>query len=161
MKSEVTNFARSYNDSTLINRALSESKADIEYQQAARAFDEGRFDDFINNFFLAIHSRYDIEKPEAKRLIRLKLNQIKPQSAERGTRPPGGTVAERLPAMSAAAPTRSATMSKPSMEAEPMRGRTSTPAAGRQGTGKGARKRRGHHLSWAVVLNARLPSPTI
>ena len=29
------------------------------------------------------------------------------------------------------------TMSKPSMEAEPMRGRTSTPAAGRQGTGKG------------------------
>ena len=76
VKSEVTNFARSYNDSTLINRALSESKADIEYQQAARAFDEGRFDDFINNFFLAIHSRYDIEKPEAKRLIRLKLNQI-------------------------------------------------------------------------------------
>lgn len=31
---------------------------------------------------------------------------------------------------------------KPSMEAEPMRGRTSTPAAGRQGTGKGGVKRR-------------------
>lgn len=46
-------------------------------------------------------------------------------------------VAEHLPAMSADTPTRSATMSKPSMEAEPMRGRTSTPAAGRQGTGKG------------------------
>ena len=69
-------------------------------------------------------------------------NHRKPQSAERGTRPAGGTVAERLPAMSAAAPTRSATMSKPSMEAEPMRGRTSTPAAGRQGTGKGGVKRR-------------------
>ena len=30
----------------------------------------------IDNFFLAIHSRYDIEKPAAKRLIRKKLNII-------------------------------------------------------------------------------------
>lgn len=76
VKSEVTNFAKSYNDSSLINRALSESKADIEYSQAVAAFNEGRFDDFLKNFFLAIHSRYDIEKPQAKRLIRRKLNII-------------------------------------------------------------------------------------
>lgn len=30
----------------------------------------------LDNFFLAIHSRYDIEKPVAKRYIRRKLNII-------------------------------------------------------------------------------------
>ena len=30
----------------------------------------------MRNFFLAIHSRYDIEKPAAKRLLRRKLNVI-------------------------------------------------------------------------------------
>ena len=82
VKSEVTNFAKSYNDSSLINRALSESKADIEYSQAVAAFNEGHFDDFLKNFFLAIHSRYDIEKPQAKRLIRRKLNIINTLKAE-------------------------------------------------------------------------------
>ena len=37
---------------------------------------------FLNNFFLAIHSRYDIEKPHVKRLIRRKLNVINRQRAE-------------------------------------------------------------------------------
>ena len=41
-----------------------------------RAFDEGDYDSFLNNFFLAIHSRYDIEKPVAKRYIRRKLETI-------------------------------------------------------------------------------------
>ena len=30
----------------------------------------------LDNFFLAIHSRYDIEKPAAKRLLRRKLSTI-------------------------------------------------------------------------------------
>ena len=76
VKSEVSNFARNYNNGSLINRALSESKADIEYNNAVQAFDKGDFDGFLSNFFLAIHSRYDIEKPSAKRLIRRKLNVI-------------------------------------------------------------------------------------
>ena len=39
-------------------------------------------DRFLNYFFRAIHSRYDIEKPAAKRLIRRKLNLINQLKAE-------------------------------------------------------------------------------
>lgn len=39
-------------------------------------------DTFLENFFLAIHSRYDIEKPQVKRLIRRKLNIINQQREE-------------------------------------------------------------------------------
>ena len=39
-------------------------------------------DAFLKNFFLAIHSRYDIEKPQVKRLIRRKLNVINRQREE-------------------------------------------------------------------------------
>lgn len=65
-----------------MQKAISESKADKEYREAVEAFDRCDFDTFINNFFLAIHSRYDIEKPNAKRLIRRKLNKIVTQQAE-------------------------------------------------------------------------------
>ena len=53
-----------------------ESKADKEYHDAVTAFDRQDFDEFLRNFFLAIHSRYDIEKPAAQRLIRRKLGVI-------------------------------------------------------------------------------------
>lgn len=76
IRQEVQNFARNYNNSNIINNAMQESKADVEYRDAATAFDEGNFDGFITNFFKAIHSRYDIEKPAAKRLIKRKLNII-------------------------------------------------------------------------------------
>ena len=55
---------------------MSESKADREYHDAVTAFDNRDFDSFLDNFFKAIHSRYDIEKPAAKRLIRKKLGII-------------------------------------------------------------------------------------
>lgn len=76
VRREVNNFAQSYNNNNIINRALQESKADIEYRNAVTAFDKGDFDEFIDNFFKAIHSRYDIEKPISKRFIRRKLNII-------------------------------------------------------------------------------------
>ena len=60
----------------MIATALKQSKADKEYYDAVQAFDEGDYDSFLNNFFLAIHSRYDIEKPVVKRYIRRKLNTI-------------------------------------------------------------------------------------
>jgi tetratricopeptide (TPR) repeat protein len=41
-----------------------------------KAFDEGDFDAFLAHFFKAIHSRYDIEKPVVRRLIRRKLGII-------------------------------------------------------------------------------------
>ena len=76
VRNEITNFARKYNDSQIINKAMSESKADKEYYDAVMAFDKGDMDSFIDNFFKAIHSRYDIEKPAVKRFIRRKLNTI-------------------------------------------------------------------------------------
>lgn len=76
VKSEVVSFARGYNDNVVINKALSESKADKEYHDAVVDFDKGDFDGFLTNFFKAIHSRYDIEKPLVKRFIRKKLSVI-------------------------------------------------------------------------------------
>ena len=82
VNSHVTDFARQYNNQPLIDKALKQSQADHEYNEAAKAYDEGDMDRFLNYFFRAIHSRYDIEKPAAKRLIRRKLNQINQLKAE-------------------------------------------------------------------------------
>ena len=76
VRNEVKQFARHYNDQTLINTALVQSKADRQYHDAAVAFDKGDIQGALDNFFLAIHSRYDIEKPVAKRFLRKKLNVV-------------------------------------------------------------------------------------
>ncbi len=76
VRTEVVQFARQYDNRGYIDRALSESKADREYHDAVTAFNNRDFDSFLDNFFKAIHSRYDIEKPAAKRLIRKKLGII-------------------------------------------------------------------------------------
>lgn len=83
VRQEIKQFASSYNNSNLIKDALNESKADSEYHDAVKAFDEGDIDTFLENFFKAIHHRYDIEKPAVKRLIRKKLNTINLLRAER------------------------------------------------------------------------------
>ena len=82
VRSEVIQFARRYNDQSLIDRAMQEGKADRQYHDAVEAFNRGDFTAFLDNFFLAIHSRYDIEKPLAKRFIRKKLEIINQQKAE-------------------------------------------------------------------------------
>ena len=76
VRSEVVRFAKNYNNDNIIHAALKQSKADKEYYDAVQAFDKGDFDEFLNKFFLAIHSRYDIEKPVVKRYIRRKLQII-------------------------------------------------------------------------------------
>ena len=73
---EVLAFSRHYNDSALIGKVLRQSKADKEYYDAAQAWEKGDYGRFIEQFFLAIHSRYDIEKPACKRLFRMKLNHF-------------------------------------------------------------------------------------
>ena len=82
VKQEVINFSKHYNDNHLIELALKESKADKEYHDAVEAFDNGDFDAFLKYFFLAIHSRYDIEQPVVKRFIRRKLHIINQLKAE-------------------------------------------------------------------------------
>lgn len=82
VRNEVKQFARQYNDHNIINNALQQSKADRQYHDASVAFDKGDMQGALNNFFLAIHSRYDIEKPIAKRFLRKKLNVVNELRAE-------------------------------------------------------------------------------
>ena len=76
VRSEVVRFARNYNNRNMIDSVLKESQADKEYHDAVMAFDAGDMEVFLDNFFKAIHHRYDIERPEVRRLIRMKLNHL-------------------------------------------------------------------------------------
>ena len=82
VRHEVLQFANRYNDQQLFNTAIKEGKADMEYAEAMLAFDRRDMQDCLNWFFKAIHSRYDIEKPAARRLLRRKLSQIPQLEAE-------------------------------------------------------------------------------
>jgi len=82
VRPEVVHFASHYNDHNIIDLALKESQADKEYHDAVKCFDSGDFDGFLEMFFKAIHSRYDIEKPLAKRFIRRKLGIINRQKEQ-------------------------------------------------------------------------------
>ncbi|MBQ8225182.1 MAG: AAA family ATPase [Bacteroides sp.] len=76
VRPEIVSFAERFNNRQAIDRALKQAQADVLYHSAVEAFDKGDFDAFLGDFFKAIHSRYDIEKPNVKRLIRRKLNVI-------------------------------------------------------------------------------------
>ena len=82
VRNEVKLFARHYNDQSTINTAFRQSLADRQYHDAVKAYDRGDMQQALDNFFLAIHSRYDIEKPLAKRFIRKKLNRVNELQAE-------------------------------------------------------------------------------
>lgn len=76
VRPEIIDFSRQFNNQQLIEKALKESDADFLYQQTARKFDEGNFEECIDLFFKSIRARYDIEKPLSKRFLRKKLNII-------------------------------------------------------------------------------------
>ena len=76
VRAEVVQFAKHYNDPQLIGQAMQEGQADRQYHDAIKAFDKGDYSAFLDHFFLAIHSRYDIEKPLYRRYIRYKLESI-------------------------------------------------------------------------------------
>ena len=82
IRAEVQDFARNYNDGNIISLALQQSKADKEYHDAMQAFNRGDMQGALDYFFMAIHSRYDIERPAAKRLLRRKLDIINQQQEE-------------------------------------------------------------------------------
>ncbi len=77
VRPEVIRFAKQYNDRATYAKAMQENLADIQYREAAKAFDRDDFNAFLDFFFKAIHNRYDIEKPVAKRYILKKLSIIK------------------------------------------------------------------------------------
>ena len=76
VRPEIVSFATRFNNQAAIDRALKQAQADMQYVAATKAFDRGDFDTFLNEFFKAIHSRYDIEKPNIRRFIRRKLHII-------------------------------------------------------------------------------------
>ena len=82
VRPEIVNFASHFNNPQALDRALQGAKADIEYAESVKAFDEHRWDDFLQHFFVAIHARYDIESPLARRFIRRKLSGISALEAE-------------------------------------------------------------------------------
>ena len=83
IRPEVVEFAKRFNNESDMQRALLITKADSEYMACAKAFDRGDMDECLKHFFVAIHTRYDIEKPNAKRLIRRKLGVFRQLRDER------------------------------------------------------------------------------
>ncbi len=77
VRPEIVAFSKQFNNNKLIEQSLKEAKADQLYIKAIKEFDRCEFDAFTETFFEAIHARYDLEKPEIKRLIRKKLNIIR------------------------------------------------------------------------------------
>ena len=82
VRPEVTTFARSFNDQSILTTALKQSKADSEYYAAIQAFEEGDMQAALDAFFLAIHSKYLIEQPVPRRYIRRKLDIVNRQKRE-------------------------------------------------------------------------------
>ena len=75
VRPEIVNFAGRFNNRQAIDKALKQAQADVQYAAASRAFDKGDMEECLEQFFRAIHSRYDIEKPVPRRLIRRKLGK--------------------------------------------------------------------------------------
>ncbi|MDE6180394.1 MAG: tetratricopeptide repeat protein, partial [Phocaeicola sp.] len=82
VRPEIVNFAQQFNNRQSIERALKQAQADMQYIEAIKQFDKRDFEGFLEHFFLAIHSRYDIEKPLIKRFIRKKLEIINTLKSE-------------------------------------------------------------------------------
>lgn len=82
VRPEIVAFAQKFNNRQTIEKALKQAQADVQYVEAVKQFDKGNFEGFLEQFFLAIHSRYDIEKPIIKRFIRKKLGIINKLKAE-------------------------------------------------------------------------------
>ncbi len=72
----IVKFSEQFNNQKAVDLALKRAGADIEYNDAIKAFDKGDMHESLVHFFKAIHMRYDIEKPWAWRYIRRKLNTI-------------------------------------------------------------------------------------
>lgn len=76
VRQEIVNFAQRFNNRQAIDKALKQAQADVQYVAAVRAFDRGDMEECLEQFFRAIHSRYDVEKPVPRRFIRRKLEVI-------------------------------------------------------------------------------------
>ena len=76
VRPDIVNFAKRFNDKQAVDRAMKQAQADVSYENTIKLFNAGRFREMLDEFFKAIHFRYDIEKPLIKRFITRKLNII-------------------------------------------------------------------------------------
>lgn len=76
VRPDIVNFAKRFNDQQAVERAMKQAQADILYHDTVKLFDEGKYQEMFDTFIKAIHSRYDIEKPLARRFITRKLSII-------------------------------------------------------------------------------------
>ncbi len=82
VRPEITQFATRFNDDGSVKRALQAARADIEYAAAVKEFDKCNIPEALNHFFVAIHARYDIERPLQRRFLQRKLGIIHKLKAE-------------------------------------------------------------------------------
>lgn len=76
VRPEVKHFAQHFNDEGAVQRALQAARADIEYAACVKDFNEFNIPEALNHFFIAIHARYDIEKPLQRRFLQRKLGIV-------------------------------------------------------------------------------------
>lgn len=76
VRPDIVNFAKRFNDQQAVDRAMKQAQADVYYENTIKLFNEGKYPEMLEEFFHAIRSRYDIEKPLIKRFITRKLNII-------------------------------------------------------------------------------------
>ena len=76
VRPDIVNFANRFNDKQAVDRAMKQAQADIYYENTVNLFNAGKFQEMLDEFFKAIRSRYDIEKPIIRRFISRKLNII-------------------------------------------------------------------------------------
>lgn len=76
VRPEISNFAKRFNDQQSIDKAMKDAQADLQYIAASKAFDKGDMQECVSQFIKAMHSRYDVEKPNVTRFIRRKLNTV-------------------------------------------------------------------------------------
>lgn len=82
VRPDIVNFAKRFNDQQAVDRAMKQAQADIHYENTLQLFNEGKFQEMLEEFFKAIRSRYDIEKPLVKRFMARKLGIINRLKAE-------------------------------------------------------------------------------
>lgn len=73
VSSAVINFCRTFNDRTLVERALELARADKAYFEAAEAFDTGKYSEAVDRFIEGLKLRNELKRDSSVRLIKRKL----------------------------------------------------------------------------------------
>ncbi|GHT43361.1 helicase [Bacteroidia bacterium] len=76
IRKEISNFSKNFNSKILLEQALNESEAEALYVKASQAFGKGNMREAAEAFSDAICKRNELSRPQVKRLLSVKLQQI-------------------------------------------------------------------------------------